>query len=130
MSVGFPRLEDGVMVSTNRGLVAMAAVVALTVGGTPACSGGVNPLAAGGVAFFSFTDIVLGTGDLATGGTQVSINYIAWIFEDGASENKGAQVDVGNGLTFVVGGNQAIGLGAPGSPLKIGSLSLSSANSR
>ena len=97
------------MVSTNRGLVAMAAVVALTVGGTPACSGGVNPLAPGGVAFFSFTDITLGTGDLATTGTQVTINYIAWIFEDGASDNKGAQVDSGDGLTFVVGGNQAIG---------------------
>jgi FKBP-type peptidyl-prolyl cis-trans isomerase FkpA len=109
MLVGFPRLEDGVMVSTNRGLVAMVAVVALTVGGTPACSGGVNPLAPSGVAFFSFTDIMLGSGDLATRGTQISINYIAWIFEDGASENKGTQVDSGDGLTFVVGGNQTIG---------------------
>ena len=97
------------MVSTNRGLVAMVAVVALTVGGTPACSGGVNPLAPSGVAFFSFTDIMLGSGDLATRGTQVSINYIAWIFEDGASENKGAQVDSDDGHTFVVGGNQTIG---------------------
>ena len=97
------------MMSTNRGLVAMATVAALTVGGTPACSDGVNPLVPSGVAFFSFTDITLGTGDLATTGTQVTINYIAWIFEDGASDNKGAQVDSGDGLTFVVGGNQVIG---------------------
>lgn len=98
------------MVSTNRRLVAMAAAVALTVGGTQACSsGGVNPLAPGGVAFFSFTEILTGTGDVALNGTKVTINYIAWIFEDGASENKGTQVDSGDGFTFVIGGNQAIG---------------------
>ena len=98
------------MVSTNRGLVAMVAVVALTVGGHASLQRrGQSTLAPAGVAFFSFTDIMLGSGDLATRGTQVSINYIAWIFEDGASENKGTQVDSGDGLTFVVGGNQTIG---------------------
>lgn len=97
------------MMSTNRRVAAAAAVVALIVGSTSACSSGVNPLAPGGVAFFSFTEISLGTGDVALVGTEATINYIAWIFEDGASENKGAQVDSGNGLTFVIGGNQAIG---------------------
>lgn len=97
------------MMSKNRGLLAMATIVALTVGGTPACTGTVNPLAPGGIAFFSFTDLVLGTGDVAAVGTRVTINYVAWLFEDGQSENKGTQVDNGDGLTFVVGGSQTIG---------------------
>jgi peptidylprolyl isomerase len=97
------------MMSKNCGLVAMAAVVALTVGGTPACTGTTNPLAPGGIAFFAVTDIRLGTGDVAATGTRVTINYIVWLFEDGESENKGLQVDSGDGLTFVLGGNQTIG---------------------
>ncbi len=97
------------MMSTNRGLVAMATVVALTVGGTPACTGQGNPLAPGGVGFFSFTDILLGTGDVAGFGKRATINYIAWIFDGGQSDNKGQEVDRGDGLTFVIGASQAIG---------------------
>ena len=96
------------MISMKRSL-AMVAVVALTVGGTPACSdSGSNPFAPGGVAFFSFTDISVGSGATAATGNRVVMNYIAWLFEDGRSENKGPQVDSGT-LTFVVGANQVIG---------------------
>ncbi len=95
------------MISRNRGLVAVALTVALTGVGTPGCTSQ-NPLAPGGVAFFSFTDIELGTGAIAANGNRVVMNYVAWLFEDGESENKGPQVDSGT-LTFVVGANEVIG---------------------
>lgn len=96
------------MISMKRGL-AMVAVVGLTVGGTPACSNSSsNPFAPGGTAFFSFTDISLGSGATAATGNRVVMDYVAWLFEDGPSENKGPQVDSGT-LTFVVGANQVIG---------------------
>ena len=95
------------MISRNRGLVAMALTVVLTGVGTPGCTSP-NPLAPGGIAFFSFTDISLGSGASALAGNRVVMNYVAWLFEDGQSENKGPQVDSGT-QTFVVGANQVIG---------------------
>ncbi|MEO2194935.1 MAG: FKBP-type peptidyl-prolyl cis-trans isomerase [bacterium] len=95
------------MISRNRGLVAVALTVALTSVGTPGCTSQ-NPLAPGGIAFFSFTDIQLGSGAIAATGNRAVMNYVVWLFEDGESENKGPQVDSGT-LTFVVGANQVIG---------------------
>ena len=95
------------MISRNRGLVAMVLTVVLTGVGTPGCTSP-NPLAPGGIAFFSFTDISLGSGASALTGNRVVMDYVAWLFEDGESENKGPQVDSGT-LTFVVGANQVIG---------------------
>ncbi len=95
------------MISRNRGLGAMALTVVLLGVGTPGCTQQ-NPLAPGGIAFFSFTDIQVGGGTIAATGNRVVMSYVAWVFDDGGSENKGPQVDSGT-LTFVIGANQVIG---------------------
>ncbi|MDA1094622.1 MAG: FKBP-type peptidyl-prolyl cis-trans isomerase [Acidobacteria bacterium] len=93
------------MMSKTRGLMAIATAGALAVAG---CTSQ-NPLAPGGVAFFAVTDIRVGSGATAAIGTRVTINYVAWLFDDDGRDDKGMQVDSGNGLTFVVGGSQTIG---------------------
>jgi FKBP-type peptidyl-prolyl cis-trans isomerase FkpA len=60
---------------------------------------------------FSQTDVRVGTGAEAVGGTRVTVNYTGWLYDPFAAEDKGRQFDTSIGGTpfaFVIGANQVI----------------------
>ena len=58
--------------------------------------------------FFSITELKAGTGPLADDGDLVTIDYVAWLYDEDGADDKGQQVDSGVGLEFVLGGSQVI----------------------
>ena len=61
-------------------------------------------------ARFSSTDLTVGTGDLATVGTTLNVQYSGWFYTGAMEDQKGAKFDASgpNGLTFVRGAGQVI----------------------
>lgn len=51
---------------------------------------------------FSFTDIRVGTGATAATGSAATVNYALWLYDAGASQNKGRAIDAGQ-FSFTVG---------------------------
>ena len=58
-------------------------------------------------AQFSATDVVVGTGTVATTGSTVTVTYTGWLCSDTAADHKGMQFDAGT-YTFTLGKSQAI----------------------
>jgi len=58
------------------------------------------------------TDITIGTGTEATDGTNVTVHYTGWLFDDTAPENKGRKFDSsrdrGDPFRFTLGVGQVI----------------------
>ena len=56
---------------------------------------------------FSTEDLTVGTGQEATNGDTLSVNYTGWLFDPNAAENKGTQFDSGD-FSFTLGAGQVI----------------------
>jgi FKBP-type peptidyl-prolyl cis-trans isomerase FkpA len=52
---------------------------------------------------YSQTDLVVGTGAVATIGSRVVVGYAGWLCDPTKAENKGKQFDSSSGFTFTVG---------------------------
>jgi FKBP-type peptidyl-prolyl cis-trans isomerase len=60
---------------------------------------------------FVKTDLVIGTGDEATAGQSVTVNYTGWLYDVSQPNQRGAQFDSSIGVApfaFTLGGNQVI----------------------
>lgn len=57
---------------------------------------------------FATTDLLVGTGTVATDGQTVTAAYIGWIYDPSAADNKGEIFDQGTGFGFVLGSNDVI----------------------
>src|SRR5918997_1356143 len=51
---------------------------------------------------FSTTDLRVGTGAEATTGRTATVNYALWLYDPGATQNKGRAIDA-NQFTFTIG---------------------------
>lgn len=75
---------------------------------------------------FSQTDIRAGTGDEATSGKVLTVNYTGWLYDESRPEQKGAQFDTSVGreaFSFTLGIGQVIAgwdQGVPG--MKVGGM--------
>lgn len=94
------------MVSRLLRQVNRASALALVALGLTGCQS--NPNSASDVPFLTVTELRIGTGAQAVNGDLLTVNYLAWLFDSGESDNKGEQVDSGSGLTFVLGANQVL----------------------
>ncbi len=60
---------------------------------------------------FSMTDLIVGTGAEAINGQTVTTNYTGWLYDENATENKGAVFDSNEGrgpFSFVLGAGTVI----------------------
>jgi FKBP-type peptidyl-prolyl cis-trans isomerase FkpA len=60
---------------------------------------------------FTTTDLVVGTGAEATGGTRVTVHYTLWLYDAAGQASKGRQIQSsvgGNPLQFTVSSGQLI----------------------
>jgi len=74
------------------------------------CSGD-NPAAPTVNVPFSATDLVVGSGAMASAGQTLTVAYTGWLYEQGASENKGTlfdQASTSSPFSFVLGAGQVI----------------------
>ena len=69
---------------------------------------------------FSITELRVGTGTEATGGRTATVNYQLWLYNQAAANNKGTQIDAGNGFAFLVGGNVIPGFTIGVTGMKVG----------
>jgi FKBP-type peptidyl-prolyl cis-trans isomerase FkpA len=53
-------------------------------------------------------DVALGTGNVANVGNRITVSYSGFLFDAGASENKGRQFDSSSAFTFTLGAGQVI----------------------
>jgi FKBP-type peptidyl-prolyl cis-trans isomerase len=84
-------------------------VAAMTIG-TLAC-GSSSPTSPGVDVPFTKTDLRVGTGDQATGGKQVTVNYTGWLYDSSKVDQKGTQFDTTTGrgsYQFVLGAGRVI----------------------
>lgn len=85
-------------------------LLALLVSLTTACGGDDSPTAPSevtGSAPFSTTDLVVGTGAVASTGQAITVNYAGWLYSSTAAENKGRQFDSGR-FPFTLGAGSVI----------------------
>ena len=85
----------------------LALSVALLAACTPA-----GPPPGGSVAELQRIDRQAGTGNTATGGSDVTVHYTGWLYDENAPEKRGAKfdssVDRGQPFTFLLGAGQVI----------------------
>lgn len=85
----------------------LALSVALLAACTPA-----GPPPGGSVAELQRIDRQAGTGETATGGSDVTVHYTGWLYDENAPEKRGARfdssVDRGQPFTFLLGAGQVI----------------------
>ena len=91
-------------------LLSVALLVAAAAGA--ACGSDDNPTAptdpsVGLNVPFGTTDLTIGTGTEATNGRTLTVNYILWLYNPTAAENKGREVERGS-FTFVLGTGNVI----------------------
>jgi FKBP-type peptidyl-prolyl cis-trans isomerase FkpA len=90
--------------------VLITAFVAMT--GLSACGGGGGDSSSSGTvvanpAQFTATDVVLGTGAVATAGKTATVTYTGWLYSATAADHKGTQFDA-NSFSFVLGAGTVI----------------------
>ncbi len=85
----------------------LALSIALLAACTPA-----GPPPGGSVAELQRIDRQAGTGNTATGGSDVTVHYTGWLYDENAPEKRGAKfdssVDRGQPFTFLLGAGQVI----------------------
>jgi len=60
---------------------------------------------------YSQTDLRAGTGDTATAGKRVTVNYTGWLYDASKTDQKGTQFDTSTGrgaFTFTLGAREVI----------------------
>ena len=69
-----------------------------------------NPVAPGGTAPFTITELVIGSGAVAASGNTLTVSYTGWLYDSSGTDNKGLQFDSsgGQGFTFRLGAGQVI----------------------
>lgn len=71
-----------------------------------------GPPAGGSVAELQRIDEIVGTGAVATGGSDVTVHYTGWLYDQKAPKQRGEEFDssVGRGVpfTFLLGAGQVI----------------------
>jgi FKBP-type peptidyl-prolyl cis-trans isomerase FkpA len=90
-------------------LVAIAAALLIAACGSSSPSTPSNVFSAP----YSQTDLLVGTGAVATAGRSVTVNYTGWLYNPSATDGKGTQFDTSlqagrEPLSFIVGSNQVI----------------------
>ena len=84
----------------------VAAALSMLAGGC-----GDSPTSPTNTAPFSRTDVRVGTGAEAAGGSAISVHYTGWIYDSTRPDQKGAQIDSSAGGTpfsFTLGAGQVI----------------------
>jgi FKBP-type peptidyl-prolyl cis-trans isomerase FkpA len=66
---------------------------------TAACGGSSTPTAPAVTVPFSQTDLRAGTGDTATNGKRLTVNYTGWVYDASRADQKGLQFDSSIGKT-------------------------------
>ena len=86
-------------------------MLALSVALLAACAPA-GPPPGGSVAELQRIDRQAGTGNTATGGSDVTVHYTGWLYDENAPEKRGAKfdssVDRGQPFTFLLGAGQVI----------------------
>jgi FKBP-type peptidyl-prolyl cis-trans isomerase len=59
-------------------------------------------------AAFSQTDVITGTGAIATQGRTIMVSYTGWLYDPTRPESKGTQFDSNGGFTFPLGVGRVI----------------------
>ena len=104
---------------TGRGLILILAAIV-----SGSCDD--SPTSPSPTPSFSQTDIRAGTGDEATSGRVVTVNYTGWLYDESRPDGKGGQFDTSVGreeFSFTLGIGQVIAgwdRGVPG--MKVGGL--------
>lgn len=75
---------------------------------TAACGGGTPTSPSTSSAPFSQTDLVVGTGAVASAGNRITVSYSGWLYDTSKPENKGTRFDSSSGFTFTLGAGQVI----------------------
>ena len=57
---------------------------------------------------YSQTDLVVGTGAVATLGSRATVSYTGWLYDPSQADGKGTQFDSSASFTFVPGAGQVI----------------------
>ena len=57
---------------------------------------------------YSQTDLVVGTGALAVGGSRVTVSYAGWLYNTSRTDGKGTQFDSQPSSSFVLGAGTVI----------------------
>lgn len=88
-----------------------ALLLALTVCLLSACAPA-GPPAGGSVAELQRIDRQVGTGDIATSGSDVTVHYTGWLYDENAPDTHGekfdSSVDRGEPFTFLLGAGRVI----------------------
>ena len=82
------------MRSSRRERVATAAALLLVLAGLTGCEGTAS-LSPSERVFFSVDDVVIGTGAVPLSGDIVRIRWVAWLWDQDGTDNKGQRVDSG-----------------------------------
>jgi FKBP-type peptidyl-prolyl cis-trans isomerase FkpA len=89
-----------------------AAALLLAAGGCSQRAAPALPAEAGSVSSLESTDVVQGTGAVATAGARVTVHYTGWLYDRRLTGQKGAQFDSsrtgGQPFSFQLGAGQVI----------------------
>ncbi|UNK59151.1 FKBP-type peptidyl-prolyl cis-trans isomerase [Pseudoxanthomonas daejeonensis] len=77
-----------------------------------ACQADQGPPPGGSVAELQRVDEQVGSGAVATAGSDVTVHYTGWLYDEGAADKRGAKFDSsrdrGEPFTFLLGAGQVI----------------------
>ena len=99
----------GNTLSTRNSALVVAVGFILSLSGLSACGG--SPVAPTVNVPFSATDLTEGTGATASSGQTVTVAYTGWLYDAGATDNKGSLFDQASAaapFSFVLGAGQVI----------------------
>lgn len=90
----------------------LASVSACSGSGTSPSSTATVDTGLSSITTLQTTDLVVGTGAVATSGRSVNVHYSGWLYKASAIDNKGTKfdssLDRGTPFTFALGGGQVI----------------------
>jgi FKBP-type peptidyl-prolyl cis-trans isomerase FkpA len=95
------------------------ALVLLLTGAAAACGGNDTPTSPSLGIPYSATDLVVGTGTVATLGRSVTVSYTGWLYSTTAVENKGTQFDSGS-FSFTLGSGVIAGFSQGVNGMRVG----------
>jgi FKBP-type peptidyl-prolyl cis-trans isomerase len=88
--------------------VVIAIVLALSAAACGGSDSSTSPSPSPPSAAFSQTDVITGTGAIATQGRTIMVSYTGWLYDPTRPESKGTQFDSNAGFTFPLGVGRVI----------------------